>query len=182
MTLKIVQWNIRNLSSNKSSINYLTDHLSPHIFCLQETWARPTDPLKLPGLSLISRKDRQDDRGGGVAIFANSATPIIPLDIDSELEVCGAKVLSTSFPFSIISLYLPPSPIDNLENKLSELINSLPSPLIICTDGNGHHQHWGSPRENHRGTLLENCLSQNDLIILNNGEPTFRQPKEISPT
>ena len=178
MTLKIIQWNTRNFNSNKPSINYVTDKLSPHILCIQETWARPTtQTLKLPGFNQISRKDRSDGRGGGVAIFANPATPTIPLILDSPLEVCGIKVLSATHPFSIISLYLPPSQIENLEDKLNSLINIIPTPFIICTDGNGHHQQWGSPQDNPRGIQLEKWISSNNLQLLNTGEPTFETPQ-----
>ena len=176
MSLSILQWNIRNFSSNKTSLNLLIESISPHIICLQETWSRPNDVPKLSGYNIISRKDRINNRGGGVAIFANSAIPIVPLNLVSPLEVCGAKVLSPSQPFTIISLYIPPYPIDDLDSKINDLVNSIPSPLIICTDGNGHHHQWGSSQDNPRGSLLKNCTDSNNLIILNSGEPTFETP------
>ena len=176
MSLNILQWNIRNFSSNKTSLNLLVESTSPHIICLQETWSRPSDVPKLAGYNLVSRKDRMIGRGGGVSIFASSAIPIVPLNLHSPLEVCGAKVLTPSQPFSIISLYIPPSPIDDLESKINDLINSVPSPLIICTDGNGHHHQWGSPQDNPRGSLLKNCITSNNLEIPNSGEPTFETP------
>ena len=40
-------------------------------------------------------------------------------------------------------------------------------------DTNAHHSDWGSPRIDPKGNLISNWIDDNDLVLLNNEEPTF---------
>lgn len=171
--LKIVQWNIRNLYTNKDSLTTLCSEILPDVLVLQETWTKPNTQIKVSGYNFISHTPR-NSTGGGVAILATNSTPITNIPVQSSLEVCVARVHSSTNPFSLISLYIPPNTVNtNLIDDLNNLLVNIPPPYLICSDANGHHQAWGSETENSRGKVIYNWINDNNLFILNTGSPTF---------
>ena len=72
-------------------------------------------------------------------------------------------------------MYLPPSiNIDPL--LLSNLIDQLPSPFIICGDFNAHNMIWGCRDNNPRGDIVDNFIQSHDLCLLNDGSQTYLHP------
>ena len=67
--VKIVQWNVRSFHSNKASILNAIDKIKPDILCFQETNGKTNQNFKLTGYTCLARKERDERRGGGVAIF-----------------------------------------------------------------------------------------------------------------
>ena len=174
--LKIIQWNIRNLYSNKFALTTLCTHTNPHVIVLQETWSTSNSKIHIPGYNLISHtpRDSNNCKGGGVAILAANSIPITSIPIQSNLEVCAARIHSSTNPFTLISLYIPPNNNHpNIVNELNDLLANLPPPFLICTDANGHHQSWGSEIDNTRGRIVYDWLNNNNSSILNTGEPTY---------
>ena len=174
--LKIIQWNINSLNKNKHTLTTLCTHTNPHIIVLQETWTKPNSKINISGYNLISHTPRECNnnvsKGGGVAILATNSTPITNIQIQSNLEVCAARIHTNQNPFTLVSLYLPQN-TTNIKKELQNLLTALPPPFLICTDANGHHQAWGSETNNHRGNLIYEWLTKNNLSIHNSGEPTF---------
>ena len=171
----ILQWNIRSLPKNKPFISKLCSELLPSILCLQETHAKISTNIKIPGFNVVSRREREGGGlGGGVAILATPSTPIVPCPLFTDLEAVAAIYLLNSLKITIISLYLPPSPpIPDLSHKLNSLIEDVVGPLVICLDGNGHSPNWGSSNSNPRGSCLSEWIRDNDLHTLNNLNPTY---------
>ena len=155
MNLKILQWNIKHLSNSKPSLSKLCSETNPHVICLQETWSHSNSNNSIPGYYAVSHTPRPVLKGGGVAILASRSTAISPIHLNStNLEACAATFHSAQKSFTILSLYIPPCFQNNLLlNELETLINSLPSPILVCTDSNGHHPAWGSPSQNQRGSI-----------------------------
>ena len=174
MTCRVVQWNTRNLTSNKSHIQSMCSSLNPSILCIQETWGRADANLKLPGFNLISFKNRLGSVGGGVAIYAKPTISITPIDLDNPLEVCAARVFYKNLKYTLISLYCPPNHNNaSLIENLKKALEVLPAPFLICCDSNGHHPQWGSEVGNARGTHFYDFVQENELSICNNGTPTY---------
>ena len=48
-------------------------------------------------------------------------------------------------------------------------------PYLISMDANAHHSDWGSPGSSidNRGRIISEWIEEQELIILNNGEPTY---------
>ena len=59
------------------------------------------------------------------------------------------------------------------KNVLNSVMNAITAPFIITTDANAHHVSWGSNDSDRRGKIIDNWVTNNGLIILNNGEPTY---------
>ena len=172
MDTKMLQWNIRSFQQNRLSLIHLNSILEPTVICLQETWTSDEYNFRLPGYNICSRKDRSGN-GGGVAILSSSHVSVRPYLIFSNLEVCAIKLYTPSQEITIVSLYIPPtSNIANLTEELNSLVSSLPTPFIICADANGHHSSWGSPACNPRGNIINQWITSNDLVYLNDIQPT----------
>ena len=87
----ILQWNIRSLTKNKPFLSKLCSDTLPKIICIHETQAKPSSNLKIPGYNVVSRLERVDRDGGGVAILAIPSVPVISLPLSSDLEVCRMR-------------------------------------------------------------------------------------------
>ena len=170
----ILQWNVRNIKSQKLHLQHAIDILEPSILCLQETHLKPHHNINLSKFQETYRKDRVNRAGGGVlvAVRRNIASEII--HINSDLEAVAAKTYFKEKTLTVCSLYLPPDLTNtNLTDKLNKLKELLPKPFIMCIDSNAHHPFWGSPKEDKRGKIISNFLEENDLILHNSGEPTY---------
>ena len=170
----ILQWNIRNYHRNKQHLSHLATISNIKIICLQETWQKPSSLLKLSRFNLISSKSHQTNKGGGVAIFASLYSPSTPLTLNSNLEVCGIKTEIDNKIYTIVSLYIPPQTTNiDIKTELKILYDQLSKPFIICSDINGHHSSWGSESDNHRGTIIDDWITNTDQTLINNGSPTY---------
>ena len=76
MELTLLQWNVRSFQSNKHFIQSAIDESKPTVICLQETRIRKERPINLTGYNNPARFDREDGRGGGVAIICTNKLPI----------------------------------------------------------------------------------------------------------
>ena len=178
---KILQWNVRSFNKNKPFILKLISDEKPNIICLQETNCKPNKQIKLPGFNIASRFDRPDGvRGGGVSIFTARNLPTVDFPLSTPLEACATKIFINDNPLVIISLYLPPILNNlNISTELTNLICNINYPFILCTDGNGHHPLWGSDSSNHRGDLLQDWMLNENLILLNNKNPTYETSRGV---
>jgi len=59
------------------------------------------------------------------------------------------------------------------EAEWNNWLRSLPRPVLLCGDFNAHHSFWGGKWQNRRGTVIRNCLIDQNLMVLNDGTPTF---------
>ena len=170
----ILQWNIRNFKSQKPHLQHAIDIIKPSILCLQETHLKSEHNINISSFPELYRKDRIDRAGGGVLVAVRKDIASELINIDSELEVVAVKIFFNNKTLTICSLYLPPDlQNDNLHMKLHELKQLLPKPFVICIDANAHHPVWGSSTEDKRGKIIVNFIEDNDLILLNTGEPTY---------
>ena len=73
--------------------------------------------------------------------------------------------------YTVCSLYLPPNDPFPREEILN-LMRQLPEPFLILGDVNGRHPMWGDAVPNLRGNILSSIIENEDVNILNSGEPT----------
>ena len=118
----------------------------------------------------IYKTDR-DARGGGVLLAVHKNIPSTQLHIVSNYEVVACTVFFKNFKINICNVYFP-NHVNITLNEINNLFNSIPDPKIVLGDVNAKHISWGSPTNCSRGITLANSLLTNDLLVLNNGEPT----------
>jgi hypothetical protein len=100
--------------------------------------------------------------------------------INSKLPATAVR-MSLNWPLTLCCLYLSPS----LQWTLSDLIglyDQLPHPVIFCGDFNAHSPVWGPQRLDAKGQIIEDLLTQTNLVLLNNGATTYIHPATGSQT
>ena len=59
---------------------------------------------------------------------------------------------------------------------MNNLVDQLPSPLLLLGDFNAHSDLWGCADSNPLGSKIENLLQLTDLCLLNDKSPTYLHP------
>ena len=107
---------------------------------------------------------------GGSLIYTRRDIPQTPLNLITPLEATAVQI-ETSRKYTVCSLYLPSN--DNmLREDIIQLIRQLPQPFLILGDFNCRHPLWGDVLSNTRGNMIASLIENEDVGLLNNGEPT----------
>jgi len=69
---------------------------------------------------------------------------------------------------TICSLYLPPSAEWSI-NDIADLLQQIPSPVLLLGDFNAHNPLWGSNKLDSKGKIIEDILLKFNLSVLNSG-------------
>ncbi|KAF0763014.1 Endo/exonuclease/phosphatase domain-containing protein [Aphis craccivora] len=64
------------------------------------------------------------------------------------------------------------------EVNIENIIHQLQQPFIIVGDFNSHNPIWGSHKTDTRGKIIEELLTQDNLVSLNTGQPTRINPSD----
>ena len=113
--LRIVQMNIRGISSKVPDLHYLIDNSfcneSPDVILLCETWLSDNSPpLFIPGYTLFTT-NRTHKHGGGVAILVAEGLQCRKLKITNDntnQEHCFVEMKTATRKFTLGSVYRPP--------------------------------------------------------------------------
>ncbi|MEW8547866.1 MAG: endonuclease/exonuclease/phosphatase family protein, partial [Candidatus Thiodiazotropha sp.] len=161
-TNKIIQWNCRGLKPNYNEILLLLSLLRPNVFCLQETFLKPEDNIVFKGYNLYNYIYEDGHKpSGGSSILVNSTCPQREIKLSTNLQAVAVSV-SLDKEITICSVYIPPN-YALQSHQLDSLLQQLPSPYLILGDFNGHNMLWGCTKNNTRGEIIENFLTNNDL-------------------
>ena len=175
MANTIIQWNCRGLKSNIEELILLLNQYNPVAVCLQETFLKESEQIKVKNYTLSNKVFTNADRAcGGVSIMINNSTPHRVIPLNTRLQATAISI-SLKKTLTICSLYLPPSFHFDLTD-LDSLIAQLPTPFILTGDFNAHSTSWGCQTTNDRGLKVENFILNNNLCLLNNKTPTYIHP------
>lgn len=169
--MNILQWNANGFYTRYERLQLLCQNHKPEIICIQETNFKANSKGKLKGFKCYNKNRHYSNiASGGVAIFAKEYLPAEQIDIQTEIEAVAIKIQAPA-TISVCNIYLPNS--QSLDaNEIKDLIKQLPKPFILLGDFNSHNTIWGSNKSDTRGRQMENIIDEEDLIILNNGQPT----------
>ena len=114
--LRIIQMNIRGITSKVSDLLYLIDHSfyneTPDVILLCETWLNDNSPpLSIPGYTLFTA-NRTHKHGGGVAILVAEALQcrrLITTNDNTNQEHCFVELKTATRRFILGSVYRPPN-------------------------------------------------------------------------
>ena len=164
----LLQWNIRGLRANWEDLQILLQN-SPVVVSLQETLLT-SDSANLNNYNTIN-KFSSVNGGRGVSLSIRKDILFKPIVLDTALEAVAAQI-SLAKSITVCSLYLSPSAVVS-KHALEQLIAQLPKPFVILGDLNAHSTLWGGDHPNPQGRIVEDLCSQHDLVVLNDGSPTF---------
>ena len=140
--------------------------LRPSVFCLQETYLKPEDNFTLKNFNTYHHIHSDCLRAsGGSSVLVNSSLPQREIKLKTDLQAVAVSV-PLEKEITICSVYIPPS--FSLRSKhLNSLLQQLPSPYMLLGDFNGHNVLWGSNDNDHRGELIEDFITKNDICLMN---------------
>ena len=170
MNNAILQWNCRSIKANLEELNLLLNERKPVAVCLQETYLKDSDTFTLKYHSCYFKHFSGNDKAsGGVAVIVNNS-----IKLDTTLQAVAVSI-SVNKTITLCSVYLPPSsPVDI--KKVEHLINQLPKPFILMGDFNSHHTLWGCIDTNDKGRIIEDFITDHDLVLLNDKSSIYLHP------
>ena len=150
-------------------INY-----NPNMICLQETLFKETDNITFKGYNTYNQTNSsaKDNRPtGGTSIKIKNQIPHAVLPLQTNLQAVALKV-SLHQTINICSIYIPPKHKLN-KTEIENLMEQLPTPIILMGDFNAHSKMWGCNDTNLTGKILESILESPKLCILDDKTYTY---------
>ena len=172
----ILQWNCRGLKHNFNELKLIVSTHNPIAICLQETYLKDTDNISFKNYQLYNKyaKTEHGKATGGVSILIRNDIPHEEININTNLQA-KAITITTHKKFTLCSIYLPPQQrVDGAD--LDDLLKQLPGAYMLMGDFNAHHTLWGCKNISTKGKTMENFINRNDIVYLNNKEPTYIHP------
>lgn len=171
MSINIIQWNINGFVKKLNDIKIIIQNHNPTIICLRETNLNDNFTPNINNFNIYTTNRTDCLRAsGGVAILARSEYPSSRVPVQSTLEVVAISIqLETKI--TLCNIYIP----NQKKFDASEIVNiihQLPTPFLLTGDFNSHSAYWGSDKTDDRGKQIEKIAEMDNIILLNNGEPT----------
>lgn len=146
---------------------------------LSEVWTNiseeNTNKYKIAGYHTIL-ESRFDGYGGVGILLENNYNflPIILPTLTDKTQATCVKILPMNVV--IMSVYISPSiTINDFKEDTSKLFDAVAQfqKVVIGGDFNAHHWAWGDEKCDNKGDILVDQISNSNLIICNDGSPTF---------
>lgn len=164
--LHFLQNNINSIrpASNRSLLTHLLQKHEIDIAFLSEIWLKPNEDYNFPGFKFP--KQTRDNGYGGVGFLIKNEIDFQILKIPNlkPIEAIAIKTSNTRKPLLLISIYIPPSPINNnqIKQPLQQLLDFIDfhrTETILGGDFNAHHPIWNNANKIcNRGELLADLL------------------------
>ena len=158
---RLIQWNCRGIKPRYEKLLLLLTLLRPSVFCLE-------DNFTFKSFNTYNHIHSDCLRAsGGSLILVNSSIPQREIKLKTDLQAVAVSVTLEKE----ITLC---SPSFSLRSEhLNSLLQQLPSPYMLLGDFNGHNVLWGSNDNDHRGDLIEDFITKNDINLMNDKSNTF---------
>jgi hypothetical protein len=170
------------LSELRNLISKLNDIYDDTVYILNDTRLNPLIPnINIEKYSSFRcDKNTFDSSAGGVAILVPSTWTTEETNIDDARNGYEAKGIITSppgcEPIKICTIYNHPG--HHVSNEVIKKFvdlryNNKPVKGLLCGNLNSPHEAFSSRFSNEFGNSLLNLVNMNNLILLNNEDPTF---------
>jgi len=175
-SLQVLHWNCRGALSSLPDIQYLANNYQ--IICIQESLLLPSSNFNVLGFHCLrSDVSRPGTRGLCILIRKDFRFSLLNLSNLSHPSTETLAVLihcSLESPLLIINFYRHPNSKtpSSFFSYLFSAISSYKYSLIVG-DFNAHHHAWGDPRTDGQGDAILRACDAHNLIIMNDGAPTF---------
>ncbi len=170
--LSIYHWNCFSLNLDRiTELKMFLVEKRPDIICLNELKLNEAQcNLYMNFEQYITIHKSRNSFGGGVAMLIRKSIDYTAINFDDlGLECLAIKIETAMRPLVLISYYNPKA----LSVEIFEKAKSLKMDFIIIGDLNARSRSLGCIKENQSGSVLENILINNDLVVLNDRKPTY---------
>lgn len=173
--LNIIQWNINSITKKRHDLQLIIQKYSPMCISLQETNLKNNNiPNTKNYKKFYTNRLNFNQASGGVASLIHIDYPCEKIPIYSYLEVIAVQITLES-KIAICNIFIPNQTSFNTSD-IDSVINQLPKPYILLGDFNSHSEYWGSDTTDTRGKSMEKILDNDNITLLNSGEPTRLNP------
>ena len=172
-TLKIFHWNANRLYKR---LPELKQHLSTYnydILCVQETYLKSNQQLNLNGYTAIRKDYTGVGSGTGlVTLLKNDLvyTDVTPTQVGQTESIVVRVKVKTGY-IVVVNLYLSPS--KKFQKTDLDIFFNQNCKTVIVGDLNAKSKLWGSSKPDKRGLIIEEEIESNNLVVINNGQPTY---------
>ena len=151
------------------------------ISCVTETKKQNTEVPDFPGFLTTpnnSSSNLGQSRGVLLALDVNIKPSVFKLE--NEIQHSTWAICNVSRKSILVGgVYCRPNSIEEMKRVLYEIRSAIRkgkdlgvSNFLLLGDFNARHPSWGD-KSNAQGEILNDFLEQEELIALNDGEPTF---------
>ena len=183
--MRILFINAQSLNTAQKDIVNIVNSYTVDIVCVNETWQDVNTKLKFLNWRVFD-EPRKDRKGGGVAIMVNSDTCKFAVKEltefkTTEYESVGIHVnTDKGVKFNLVCPYIPPEKPEQTEALCRNICKSqLKEPLIIMGDLNTKSLEWNNTSSNKSGEIVEHFISTNNMVCVNDGQPTRRNSNSV---
>jgi exonuclease III len=185
-TFNVVQFNCNGFASKsrQSQLALFLEANNIHVAVLQESKLNATSAEISIANYTVLRKDRVQDRGGGLITLVHHSVSYVEVQFDTSrnpsphIESQFVRISFAKKSLIISNLYIPPhsSCTDPTPISLEGLLDSQED-MLILGDLNAHNSLWDAVvSADNRGNSLAGEINESDFVVLNDEAPT-RIPK-----
>jgi len=147
---------------------------SPDVVAIEETNLQDRKNPKIDGYVTI-RQDNPKTKRGGLLILLKIGINHTRLQLDQipDVESQGVEIITDQGKIKLINVYIHPPPVVVSKAQLLKLFPENDKRSIVVGDLNAHSQTWKDSSTSTRGRILEEVVSDRELVILNTGSPTY---------
>ncbi|KAM7312050.1 uncharacterized protein ISCGN_008955 [Ixodes scapularis] len=174
-----LQWNCAGLLTRLAELSLYLQQWKIPILALCE--AGLPGNRSIPGYFAYKNPSIPSFPNGSAAIYIQKAIPHHVVDVSDlctvNRDLVAVRAEIAGRRLTIISIYVRPGGgavevaglVDSLRTRITD-------PVVICGDWNAHHALWGDTREDARGRMLAEQFGEHNLVVANDGSPTFFRP------
>lgn len=166
--LKISQFNVQSLNNKKHELINFLHNCDIDICLLNETWLQGTDTVSIPNYHSVYKNSSNPHNGVGILIKKGLDYNIINTTFYENFQNVAISLQTSLGSLSILCVYSPPNRRLNFR-QIKNIIGTLPQPILIAGDWNGHHPAFGGLSSTSRGNSLFDLFDECDFCILNTG-------------
>lgn len=175
----VFQWNANGLRSKISGFKQLVRTHSFPLLAISEAGIEDVTKLRLSGYSYSTSARTNGVSRALVAVRNDLVSNEHQVPPHETNEYACVTVRNKSKTFTLISAYIQPQVKFDI-GRLETLLETTPSPHVLCGDFNAHHELWGGRYTDTRGSALLSIIEKFNLCLLNDGSATFHRGNSSS--
>lgn len=172
--LRILHWNANGITtfSHLAQFEYLLENEKIHIASLNETHLNANHKTYFKNF-IIYRNDRENSRGGGVALVVRRSIKhkLLPICATNKIENLSIEISVNKRPI-IISTAYSPKYSSSFSNDIEKLVETNKD-FVILGDLNAKHTAWNCAYNNTAGNNLYNLQQTINFFIYHPNSPTY---------
>ncbi|GBL99720.1 hypothetical protein AVEN_249756-1 [Araneus ventricosus] len=172
--LKILQLNLAGAKAATNQLHLTAITIKPDVILVQELYNNNY------GIPQTWKTFSSSSQKAAILIPSSHSKPAL---LATKVNMVELKILTSSFPITIISAYSSPAQnVHSTLQEIQEIISSLPEEKIITgSDINGHNTLWAYRSNDNRGKDILDFILANNLNVINKPDdlPTFQRSNSV---